>query len=74
MKELKMEMNVGYLRKLIEELPDNMPVFVACAGLCNYDFEKQEPESGNDTFAIEHDGKLFITDACVVEDGAGNTI
>ena len=43
MKELKMEMNVGYLRKLIKELPDNMPVFVACAGFCNYDFEKKEP-------------------------------
>ena len=33
-----------------------------------------ESWADSDTFAIVHDGKLFITDECAIEDGEGNTI
>lgn len=68
---LKMEMNVGYLKKIIWNLPDDMPVFVACQGYCNYDFKNQKPFDDTDTFRILHSGKLFITDECNVEIGNG---
>lgn len=71
---MKMEMNVGYLKELIKDLPDDMPVFVGCEGYCNYDFKEQEPVEDTDTFAIIHDDKLFITDAYAIEDDNGNTI
>ena len=64
---LKMEMNVGKLREEIKNLPDDMPVFVACEGCCNFDFAKNEVRGGTDTFAVLHDGKLFITDEYDVE-------
>lgn len=66
-----MEMNVGMLKKLIEDLPDEMGVFVSCNGECNFDFKNVCPRKGTDTFAIIHDGKLFITDEYDVE---GNLI
>ena len=66
-----MEMNVGKLKDIIKDLPDDMPVFVACEGYCNYDFECKQPVKGTDTFGIVHDGKLFITDDCAVETGNG---
>lgn len=70
-----MEMNVGMLKKLIKDLPDNTQVFVACQGYCNYDFDNNKPCDGTDTFAVIHDGKLFITDECAVEiDENGNTL
>lgn len=59
---MNMEMNVGYLKDVIKNLPDDMLVFVACNGDCNYDFIHGVPRDGTDTFAIIHDGKLFITD------------
>ena len=62
-----MEMNVGYLKDVIKDLPDDMPVFVACQGYCNYNFDSKQPFEGTDTFGIVHDGKLFITDDCFVE-------
>lgn len=68
---LCMEMNVGKLKQELKDLPDDMPVFVACEGYCNYNFGKQEPFDSTDTFAIIHEGKLFITDECVVEIGDG---
>ena len=34
-----MEMNVGRLKEIIKDLPDDMLVFVGCEGYCNYDFE-----------------------------------
>lgn len=61
------EMNVGYLKELIKDLPDDMPVFVACQGYCNYDFVNQKPWDDTDTFAIVYDGKLIISDPCAVE-------
>jgi len=57
-----MEMNVGKLKKEIEELPDDMPVFVACQGYCNY-----YDDVDGDTFVILHGDKVFITDQCAVE-------
>lgn len=66
-----MEMNVGYLKDLIKDLPDDMPVFVACQGECNYDFEREQPCEETDTFGIVYNGKLFITDECAVETGNG---
>lgn len=70
-----MEINVGLLKKIIKDLPDNMPVFVACQGYCNYDFDNNRPYNDTDTFAVIHDGKLFITDDCAVEiDKDGNTL
>ena len=71
---LKMEMNVGYLKSVIEDLPDDMPVFVGCQGYTNYDFRAGKPCDDTDTFAIVHEGKLFITDECAVEDENGNSI
>lgn len=70
----KMEMNVGYLKDLIKDLPDDMPVFVACQGYCNYDFDCKRPCEDADTFGIVHDGKLFITDDCALDIGNGETL
>lgn len=70
----KMEMNVGYLKDVIKDLPDDMPVFVACQGECNYNFDRKQPFDGTDTFGIVHDGKLFITDDCAVEIGDERTL
>ena len=61
--------NVGSLRELIKDLPDNMPVFVGCQGYTNYDKETKSMRKDNDTFAIVHDGKMFITDECAVDLG-----
>ena len=69
-----MEMNVGYLKDVIKDLPDDMPVFVACEGYCNYDFDRGQPCEDTDTFGIVHDGKLFITDDCAVDIGNGETL
>lgn len=71
---LNMEMNVGYLKDVIKDLPNDMPVFVACQGYCNYNFDRKQPFDGTDTFGIVHDGKLFITDDCAVEIGDGRTL
>ena len=62
-------MNVGKLKEIIKDLPDDMPVFVACEGYCNYDFEHKQPRELTDTFGIVYHGKLFITDECAVETG-----
>ena len=70
----KMEMNVGYLKELLNDLPDDMPVFVACQGECNYDFYRKQPCKETDTFGIVYDGKLFITDDCSVDIGNGETL
>lgn len=70
-----MEMNIGVLKDLIKDLPNNTQVFVACEGYCNYDFKNHKPYDDTYTFAIIHDGKLFITDDCAVEiDEYGNTL
>lgn len=70
-----MEMTVKKLKEEIANLPDNMLVFVACEGYCNYNFEEKQPFDGTDTFAIVHEGKLFLTDDAAVEiDDKGNTI
>ena len=66
-----MEMNIGKLKDIIEDLPDDMPVFVACQGYCNYDFVHKHPCEKTDTFGIVRNGKLFITDECAVETGNG---
>lgn len=72
--DTEIKMNVGLLKELIKDLPDDMQVFVGCLGYCNYDFTDQKSSEDTDTFAIVHDGKLFITDECAVEDGSGNVI
>lgn len=70
-----MEMNAGLLKNIIKDLPDTMQVFVACEGFCNYDFENNRPNENTDTFAVVHDGKLFITDQCAVQiDDEGNIL
>lgn len=70
-----MKMNVGMLKDLIKDLPDDTQIFVACEGYCNYDFDNNKTLEDTDTFAIIHDGKLFITDECAVEiDEDGNTL
>ena len=66
-----MEMNIGKLKEIIKNLPDDTPVFVACQGYCNYDFDHMQPVADTDTFGIVHDGKLFITDEYAVETGNG---
>lgn len=71
---LNMEMNVGCLKEIIKDLPDAMPVFVACQGYCNYNFDRKQPFEDTDTFGIVHDGKLFITDDCTVDIGNGETL
>lgn len=71
---MKMEMNVGKLKQLINDLPDDTPVFVAGQGYCNYDFIFDCPHENTDTFAIVRDGKLFITDECAVYTGNGETL
>lgn len=67
-------MNVGYLKELINDLPDKMSVFVGCQGYTNFNFQVDKPYEDTDTFAIVHNEKLFITDECVIEDKNGNII
>lgn len=71
-----MEMNIGLLKQMIaeSELPDDAPVFVACNGICNYDFKHDEPFGNTDTFAFAHEGKLFLTDEYAVLDENGDEI
>ena len=69
-----MEMNVGRLKEVLKDLPDDMLVFVGCEGYCNYDFEEGQPMDGTDTFGIVYKGKLFITDACAIETETGETL
>lgn len=69
-----MEMNVGKLKEILKDLPDDMQVFVGCGGYCNYDFKKGQPDRGTDTFGIIYKGKLFITDPCAIETETGITI
>ena len=69
-----MEMNIGKLKEIIKNLPNDMPVYVACDGFCNYDFDYNRPFEDTDTFGIVHDGKLFITDDCAVDIGNGETL
>ena len=69
-----MEMNVGKLKEILKDLPDDMLVFVGCEGYCNYDFKEGQPMDGTDTFGIVHDGKLFITDTCAIETETGETL
>ena len=69
-----MEMNIGKLKEIIKDLPDDMQVFVACEGYCNYDFDRGQPCKEIDTFGVVHDGKLFITDDCAVDIGNGETL
>lgn len=69
-----MEMSVGKLKAILKDIPDDMPVFVACEGYCNYDFDRKQPCDDTDTFGIVHDGKLFITDDCAVDIGNGETL
>lgn len=71
---VNMEMNVGKLKEIIKDLPDDMPIFVACEGYCNYDFERGQTFEDTDTFGIVYDGKLFITDDCAVDIGNGGTL
>lgn len=69
-----MEMNIGKLKDIIKDLPDDMLVFVACQGYCNYNFDCKQAREDTDTFGIVHDGKLFITDDCSVDIGNGETL
>ena len=70
----RVEMNIGKLKEIIKNLPDDMQVYVACDGFCNYDFDYNRPFEDTDTFGIVHDGKLFITDDCSVDIGNGETL
>ena len=69
-----MEMNVAMLKDIIKDLPNDMEVFVGCQGYSNFDFKQNEPWEDTDTFAIVHEGKLFITDECAIEDKNGYAI
>ena len=69
-----MEMNVGKLKEILKNLPDDMPVFVGCEGYCNYDFEEGQHMDGTDTFGVVYKGKLFITDDCAIETETGETL
>lgn len=66
--------NIKYLKKFIENLPDDMEVFVGCQGYTNYDFKRGCMPEDSDTFLSVHDGKLFITDECAIETENGETI
>lgn len=68
------KMTVGMLKQLIEDLPDNMEVFVGCQGYTNFDFKNGNAYENRDTFVIVHDGKLFIADSCAIETENGETI
>ena len=69
-----MGMTVGYLKEIINNLPNDMEIFVGCQGYSNFDFCKNNRWADSDTFAIVHKEKLFITDECAIEDGEGNVI
>lgn len=69
-----MEMNVGKLKEILKNLPDEMQVFVGCEGYCNYDFEEGRPMDDTDTFGIVYDGKLFIVDTGAIETETGETL
>ena len=67
-------MNVGKLKEILKDLPDDMQVFVGCEGYCNYDFEEGQPYDGTDTFGIVYDEKLFIVDNCYYATSNGESI
>jgi len=67
-------MQAGDLKEILDAVPDDAKVFVACEGYCNYDFKNAAAKEGTETFAIMRDGNLFITDACAVDDEAGGTL
>ena len=60
-------MKIGDLKEIIKDLPYNMEVFVGCQGYSNFNFAVGKPFDDDETFAIVHDGKLFITDTCAIE-------
>lgn len=60
-------MKIGDLKEIIKDLSDDMEVFVGCQGYSNFNFSEGKPFDDDETFAIVHDGKLFITDACAIE-------
>lgn len=64
-------MTIGMLKQMIKDsgLPEDAPVFVGCQGYTNYDKETRSMCKDDDTFAIVHDGKMFITDECAVDLG-----
>ena len=67
-------MKVSELKKQINDLPDEMEVFVGCQGYTNFDFEEDKRCEDGETVVILHEGKLFITDECAVETNDGTTI
>ena len=67
-------MNIAGLKKVIENLPNDMEVFVGCQGYTNFDFIGGRPYEDSETQSIIHENKLFLTDYCAIDDGTGNTI
>lgn len=66
------KMTAGVIKQLLQDIPNETPIFVACQGYCNYDFKENHRTA--DTHVIVRDGKIFITDECAVDDGKEGTL
>lgn len=64
-------MKVSELKALLENLPNNMDIYVGCQGYSNYDFKHSNlwnnVNNECDTRVRQINGKLFITDSCALE-------
>lgn len=67
-------MTKGELLRKIEHLPDNTEIFVGCQGYSNHNFSVGDYYTDEDTFCIEHNGKLFICDSCAIETRNGTMV
>ena len=63
----KREMTVKDLKQILNGLPDNMEVFVACEGYSNWNFKENRPWNEDPTLHEVRDGKLFICDSCAYD-------
>ena len=55
------------LKKVLENLPEDMEVFVACEGYSNWNFKEDRPWNDDPTLYEIIDGKLFICDSCAYD-------
>lgn len=60
-------MKVNELKELLENLPNDMEIFVGCQGYSNYDFRNSKQFDDEDTIVKVVNGKLFIADSCYLE-------
>lgn len=62
---------IGDLRRMLDGIPDDIPVFVGCQGYTNYDSDSNMAYPDSETNVVIDNEKMFIKDECAVETAAG---